>query len=50
MKKINAALALIFLSANLYANSVNDMNKRLKNIDKEIEKKYSDKEYKYRDS
>ena len=39
MKKINAALALIFLSANLYANSVNDMNKRLKNIDKEIEKK-----------
>nr|WP_314532067.1 peptidoglycan DD-metalloendopeptidase family protein [uncultured Fusobacterium sp.] len=39
MKKINAALALFFLSANLYANSVNDMNKRLKNIDKEIEKK-----------
>lgn len=39
MKRINAMLALIFFSSNIYANSVNDMNKRLKNIDKEIEKK-----------
>ena len=41
MKKTKTILTFFLLSASIYpaSNSVKDMNKRLKNIDKEIEKK-----------
>ncbi len=41
MMKIETVLIFFLLSVNIYpaSNSVKDMNKRLKNIDKEIEKK-----------
>lgn len=39
MKTINKLLLFLFVSANINSATVKDMNKRLKNIDKEIEKK-----------
>ena len=41
MMKTKTILTFFLLSASIYpaSNSVKDMNKRLKNIDKEIEKK-----------
>ena len=39
MMKTNIFLTFFLLSASIYPASVKDMNKRLKNIDKEIEKK-----------
>ena len=39
MKTINKLLLFLLVSANINSATVKDMNKRLKNIDKEIEKK-----------
>ena len=39
MMRTKTLLTFFLLSASIYSASVNDMNKRLKNIDKEIEKK-----------
>ena len=39
MKNINKLLLFLLVSANINSATVKDMNKRLKNIDKEIEKK-----------